>query len=380
MRENRNSRELRQFIDREKFDDLAVKWQIDRWVRELPTWKLTCALLTQMTHRLGSYREIQQVLDIPKSTLADALTRRSYGFFEELNEVILGQLQILTSDRKIKRGIREILALDSTECRVHGSLHKMPGWLSRKADGRQAMVKLHTVWNVDGSWINDYIITGARKHDSPVGHRFNLKPNKTYVFDRGYSDIAFWLKIKRAGTHFVTRLKDYSVVNRNVISEDDGVLFEGEYRPNPNSLYKKRFPRKCRADAIFRYVVYRDPKSKRVLYLLTSDFESPAQYIADVYKARWAVELLYRWMKGHLNIRYMDLRSTNAVRVQLAIAVLVQLLLQIKKLKESFTGTLWDLLRKMRTDVIRQTLRRRHSRAKPRREPAATNRSEVCVV
>lgn len=73
MRKNRKDLELWQFIDRKKFDALAVKWEVDKWVRELKTWELTCALLTLMTHRLGSYREVEQTLGIPRSTFGDAL-------------------------------------------------------------------------------------------------------------------------------------------------------------------------------------------------------------------------------------------------------------------------------------------------------------------
>jgi IS4 transposase len=330
----RKDRELWQFIDRKKFDLLVERWQVDKWVRTLKTWELTCALVTAMTHRLDSYREVEQTLGIPRSTFGDALVNRCHGFFEEICEMVLMSIRGRTWDRKIKRALRELLATDSTECRIHGSLFQTPGRRPKHSKKHQALAKLHVVWNVDGGWIDDYIITGARRHDSPISHQFELQSNKMYVFDRGYNDLGFWLKIRDAGSHFVTRLKDYSVKKliRGQRAENkkvDGVLREGVYEPHQQSLINTGVPKELRDTIRFRYVVYRDPDTKKVFYFVTSDFESTAQEIADIYKKRWAVELLFRWMKGHLDIRYLESKNTNAVRVQLAIAVLTQLLLQL---------------------------------------------------
>lgn len=364
MRKNRKDLELWQFIDRKKFDALAVKWEVDKWVRELKTWELTCALLTLMTHRLGSYREVEKTLDIPRSTFGDALVKRSHGFFEELCDMILMEIRGRTKDRKIKRAIRQILAIDSTECRVHGSLFSTPGWRPTHSNGHQAMVKLHVVWNVNGGWIDDYIITGARRHDSPVSLQFELAPNKMYVFDRAYNDINFWLKITQADSHFVTRLKDRSIAllkdgKKAEAKKKDGVLYDGIYKPHPQSLINAGIPKELREEVRFRYVVYRDLDTNKVFYFVTSDFKSSAQAIADTYKQRWAVELLFRWLKGHLDIRYLESKDTNAIRIQLAVAVLTQLLLQLKKIAEQYQGTLWELLCMIRTDLIRESLSQR---------------------
>lgn len=89
---------------------------------------------------------------------------------------------------------------------------------------------------------------------------------------------------------------------------------------------------------------------------MTSDFKSSAQAIADTYKQRWAVELLFRWLKGHLDIRYLPVKSTNAVKIQLAVAVILQLLLQLRKISDSYAGTLWELLRHLRSTLIRESL------------------------
>ena len=366
MQKTRRDRSLWQFIDRKKFDALVAKWEIDKWVRELKTWELTCALVTMMTYRLGSYREIEQALRIPRSTFGDALVKRCHGFFEELCDMILKEIRGLTNDRKIKRAIRELIAIDSTKCRVHGSLFSTRGWGATCSKGHHASAKLHVAWNIDGGWIDDYIITGVRRHDSPISLQLELAPNKMYVFDRAYNDVNFWLSIVDAGSHFVTRLKTDHIAtltegHKAEAKKKDGVLFEGIYRQRSKSLCKAGVAKGKRESVEFRYIVYRDPETKKTFYFVTSDFKSRAQSIADIYKQRWAVELLFRWMKGHLNIRYLESKSKNAARIQMSAAVLTQLLLQLKKIRERFSGTLWDLLRSMRTGLINESLSLSHS-------------------
>ncbi len=105
-----------------------------------------------------------------------------------------------------------------------------------------------------------------------------------------------------------------------------------------------------------RHIIYRVPLSEKVFHFVTSNKKMSGETIAGVYKKRWAVELLFRWLKGHLGIRRLPTKNPNAIRTQLAVAVLVQLLLQLKKMIDQFGGTLWDLLRTIRTGLWQQIL------------------------
>ncbi|MBK7893124.1 MAG: hypothetical protein IPJ84_20390 [Bdellovibrionales bacterium] len=95
---------------------------MDRGVRTFSTWEMTQALLSCFVMRLGSFREVEAALKIPDSTFGDALRDRHFGFFQELCDLILLEIRGRTESRKLKKAIREILAIDSSEVRVHGSL------------------------------------------------------------------------------------------------------------------------------------------------------------------------------------------------------------------------------------------------------------------
>ena len=68
-----------------------------------------------------------------------------------------------------------------------------------------------------------------------------------------------------------------------------------------------------------------------VLRVVTNDLDAPAQEIADLYKRRWAIELFFRWVKQTLRIKHFVGRSENAVRIQIAVALIAYLLLKLAK-------------------------------------------------
>ena len=202
--------------------------------------------------------------------------------------------------------------------------------------------------------MEDFRITPGRRNDSPVARQFILSSGKMYVFDRAYNDIGFWWKVTKSGSDFTSRLKDCPKrhYHRKIVLEGSGertgVLWEGEWKPSVQSLsLHPEVPKEFKC----RHIIYRDPETKRIFDFITSDWKSSAQAIADTYKKRWAVELLFRWFKGHLKIRYFETRNPNAVKTQLAIAVLVQLLVQLYRIVNRFRGTLWDCLRAIRTSL-----------------------------
>lgn len=108
---------------------------------------MTVALITCLIFRFQSYQNVEDILGIPKSTLGDALKKRFYGFFQDLCTEILLTIRAKTKSRNVKKAIREILAIDSSDITVHGSLFDQPGWQKKHSnDAHEASVKLHVVW------------------------------------------------------------------------------------------------------------------------------------------------------------------------------------------------------------------------------------------
>ncbi len=182
MNKSNTGASLFKLINRKKFQELAKKWGVDKGVRSLTTWELTNALISCFVLRLGSYRDMEATLGIADSTFGDALRLRNSGFFQELCDMILLEIRAKTECRKVKKAMRQILAIDSTEIKVHGSLFDEPGWKQKHCKGEhKASAKLHVVWNVDGEWIDDFIITPGRTGDSPVSLNLRILSRKSEI-------------------------------------------------------------------------------------------------------------------------------------------------------------------------------------------------------
>ena len=65
--------------------------------------------------------------------------------------------------------------------------------------------------------------------------------------------------------------------------------------------------------------------------------------MAALYKARWQVELFFKWIKQHLRIKRFYGSSENAVKTQIWIAVSVYVLIAIIKKRLKLQPTLYGL-------------------------------------
>ncbi len=71
----------------------------------------------------------------------------------------------------------------------------------------------------------------------------------------------------------------------------------------------------------------------RVLILVTNDLKASAGAIADLYKARWQIELFFRWIKQNLRLQRFLGSSHNAVSLQILAALIAFLLVRLAQLR-----------------------------------------------
>jgi len=90
----------------------------------------------------------------------------------------------------------------------------------------------------------------------------------------------------------------------------------------------------------------------KVLRLVTNDLDAPAQQIADLYKQRWQIELFFRWVKQTLRIKHFIGVSENAVRIQIAVALIAFLLLRLAQAAHKIVLSPLDFARLVRTNLM----------------------------
>jgi putative transposase len=199
-----------------------------------------------------------------------------------------------------------------------------------EANARTRGLKLHLLYDPRQARPVWFDVTSAKVDDVVAGRGVPLEPGATYVFDKGYTDFRWWSAIIAADAFFVTRRK-CNTHRRMVIEQTaagEGILADrrlkiGHRQPRGgapiNPLYQVEL----------REVVVARPDKAEPLYLLTNDLQRPAVDIAQLYKQRWDIELLFKWLKQNLKIRRFLGRSENAVRTQIYVALIAFMLLRI---------------------------------------------------
>jgi putative transposase len=255
---------------------------------------------------------------LTRSTLADANRRRPAAVFADTFALLAGQL-----DRGARRDGREMLRLiDSTPI----PLGKLCGWA--KSNGRIRGMKMHVVYDPQADAPRVLDITDANVNDAQIGRAIGIEPGATYVFDKGYVHYGWWRAIAEAGSVFVTRPKTnmgLALVCARTLekAEGDGFTILDDDEVRFASKGDSKLPIRLRR------VRLRRRENGDEITLLTNDFARSAVEIGALYKGRWRIELLFRWLKQHLKIRKFLGNTDNAVRLQLLAAMIAFALLRI---------------------------------------------------
>lgn len=201
-------------------------------------------------------------------------------------------------------------------------------------------VKLHTQLNLKTLLPKEIDITDGRCHDVNILDRILFELNSIYVLDRGYVDFERLFSIHAQNAFFVIRAKKNlrfrRVYSRNV-DKTTGVQCDQTIKLT-GTMVSKEYPEHLRR------VKYRDSKSQKVFVYLTNHFKLAPETVADLYKNRWKIELFFKWIKQHLRIKAFYGTSTNAVFIQIWIAISAYVLVAIIKKLLKLDQSLYTIL------------------------------------
>ena len=244
----------------------------------------------------------------PKSTLADANGRRDYRIYEEFAKTLMHQARRDYAHTQLAIDVdNAVYALDASV--IDLTLSLFPWAKFRKTTGA---IKLHAMIDLRGNIPAFLTITDGKVHDVKAAPQVPIEPEGIYVVDRGYVDFAWLWSIHHTRAFFVTRLKTSIKWNRVIshpVNKDLGLQADQEIVLVSTRL-KKLYPQRLRK------VSFRDETQGRTLISLTNNFALPAQTIAALYKARWEIELFFKWIKQNLRVKTFYGTSPNAVKTQ----------------------------------------------------------------
>ena len=308
----------------------------DRWCKSFKTWDhLVAMLAAQLTGRT-SLRETELLLAahpkhhyhlhcaaVKRSTLADANRSRDHAVFASITSALIARLG------RRERGANAMLSiLDSSPIRLDGRGHE---W-ARESTTRHANqgLKVHLLLAPEEGWLDYASITDMNVNDITEAMNLPIKADRIYLFDKGYCDYNWWLEIIEAGSHFVTRIKTNAAWRTLEVRPvaDDHILSDRTIELTNKS------PRAGKTNRLaghpLRLVEIRHPSRKGKTILILSDMmEATAAEIAALYKRRWDIELLFKWIKQNLKIKRFMGESRNAILIQVYVAIIAYLLLRI---------------------------------------------------
>ncbi|OFZ70583.1 MAG: transposase [Betaproteobacteria bacterium RBG_16_58_11] len=342
--------QLMDFLPWKTFHRIVDRYDGDRYVKSM-----TCAdqfrvmAFAQLTYR-ESLRDIEVCLsaqsaklyhmglrqETKRSTLADTNEARDWRIHAEFAQRLIEQARKLYAGDSFGIELENTAyALDSTTIDLCLSL--FPWALFRTT---KSAVKMHTLLDLRGNIPSFIHISDGKLGDVKALDILVLEAGAIYVMDRGYLDFARLYTLHQAQAFFVTRTKSNTKLRRVYsapVDRSTGIICDQTIALT-GATSRKDYPEHLRR------IRYKDPDTGKTLVFLTNNFTLPAATICALYKARWQVELFFKWIKQHLRIKKFYGNSENAVKSQIWIAVSVYGIKAIVKKRLNLDASLYTLL------------------------------------
>ena len=311
-----------------KYDDRTKGWSFSHWSHMLVLMfgqLMGCGTLRELTDITTAHGKKSKHLGfgdrpVNRQMLSKANLLRDHHIFEEFafHMVSIAQSKRITKEFELHG---RFYAIDSTTIDLCMSVFRWAEFRSTKSG-----IKVHTLIDIATEIPVFYRITNAKVHDVNSMDWFTYEALACYVFDRGYFDLARLYKIHVFGAFFIIREKGkpaYEIVDgESILDGTDNVLKDQSIRFTKKENLEK-YP------GTVRRIVYYAPELHRSFVYYTNNFFLSAKDIALLYKYRWQVELFFKWIKQHLQVKRFWGESENAVRIQIHIAIITYCLIAI---------------------------------------------------
>jgi len=286
-----------------------------------------CWLSYAMDNSITSMRDLFNRLnhtgfDVDISTFSQANLHRSQKPFREiyqkLNELVQQKVQ------KKLHGKYAICPIDSTIITLTSKLLWVLG---------HHQVKLFSSLNLaTGSPVDNFLNFGY-DHDYKFGSKMmsSLPTNAVGVMDRGFAGLKFIQGLASENKYFVLRIKNNWKLE-----------FE-----RSNGLVKVGASDEAQA---YRVINFCDLETQTEFRLVTNLPESGEAAVSDdeirdIYRLRWGVELLWKFLKMHLKLDKLITKNVNGITLQIYVSLIAYLILQILSIPQQWGHTLLDKFR-----------------------------------
>jgi len=274
---------------------------------------------------------------VSRNTIAHANEARDWRIYADFAQVLIGRARQLYAHEDFGEQLAQatLYALDASTIDLCLSL--FPWARFRQA---KAAIKLHTLMDLRGSIPAFIHVSDGKLHDVNALDLLLPEAGAFYIMDRGYLDFARLFTLHQARAFFVTRAKSNFRFQRrysHAVDKTTGLICD------QTIVLMSFYPSRAYPEPL-RRIRYIDPDTGKRFVFLTNHFDLPALTIAQLYKARWRIELFFKWIKQHLRIKAFYGTSINAVKTQIWIAITTYLLVAILKKELRIEHSLYTML------------------------------------
>ena len=350
------------FLPWRRFSTCVQRYKGDARVRRLPCLDhFRIMAFAQLTYR-ESLRDIEACLQskssrlyhmgirraVARSTLADANRLRDWRIYADFAQLLIDHARRLYANEQFGQQLVDatLYALDSTTIDLCLSLFPWAHFRKTKA-----AVKLHTLLDLCGNIPAFIHITDGSVHDVNVLDLLLPEPGAFYIMDRGYLDFRRLYTLHQGRAFFITRAKSNLKFRRRYSHDADKATGA---QCDQTIVLDTFYPSKNYPEPL-RRIRFRDPETGKRLVFLSNNFDLPAETIAALYKARWHVELFFKWIKQHLRIKSFYGTSENAVKTQIWIAVATYVAVAIMKKELGLPQSLYTILQILSISLFDKT-------------------------
>lgn len=344
-------------LDHDKIVEISRRNGGERYVKTFDGFTHLLTMLYAVIMRFDSLREIEAAMTaevrklhhigidrVPKrSTLSDANARRSEKFFEDVyHDLYESNKDRLSSDSRrngTEEWIKRLRIIDSTTITLFSNVIFKGVGRHPKTGKKKGGIKVHSVIHANEGVHCDVKFTSAATNDSFMLAPSHFKHDEIIALDRAYINYEKFEELTERNVVYVTKMKKnlkYKVLVDCMDMNEDGLM---EYREQVVVFRKGGINHIAR---IITYVDIKKGKMPKLVSLLTNDFDMSMETIVAIYRRRWQIESLFKQIKQNFPLRYFYGESANAIKLQIWVTLIANLLLMViqKRIKRpwSFSG------------------------------------------
>lgn len=333
-------------LNKSKILEISREKGGERYVKSFDGWTHLVVMLYAVIKRFDSLREITTSLQAEarklchlgitvmtsRSTLADANKRRPEAVFEALYRDLYATYRSrLSSDSRSRnepKWMKRLQIIDSTTITLFSNLLFKGVGRHPKTGKKKGGIKVHTVIHANEGVPSDIKFTSAATNDSFMLKPSTLSKGDIMAMDRAYIDYEKFEQMTQRGVVYVTKMKrnlKFNILSDTMYQTPNGLM---EARIQQVTFFKQLRTGETLTHQA-RVITYVDEKKHKLISLLTNDSESDPSEIIDIYHKRWEIELLFKQIKQNFPLKYFYGESANAIKIQIWVTLIANLLLII---------------------------------------------------